>query len=497
MYDLVIIGGGINGAGIARDAAGRGLSVLLIEKDDIAQATSSASTKLIHGGLRYLEQYDFKLVAESLAEREVLLASAPHIIHPLKFILPHEPHLRPKWMIRLGLYLYDKLAKRSTLPRSQALKFNHDHDVSAPLKDQYKYGFSYSDCWVDDARLVLLCAKDAQEKGAEIRTRTLCTKTQVSNDKAHWIVDLKDTITGKEDQVQAQCVVNATGPWARKFLDANDLARDKTFHVRHSKGSHIIVPKLYDGQHAYLLQQPDGRIVFAISYEKDYTVIGTTDAELDSDLDHVEISEAEITYLCAAASRSFKTAVTPDMIVSTYSGVRGLLDSGDDDLSAVTRDYKLDLETAWGPPLLNIFGGKLTTFRILSQHAVDLVAPKTQPWTQDAVLPGGDIPQHDFAGFIERQCQKYPCIDHALIVRYARAYGQRMDDILQGVTSLGMRHADGIYEAELRYAVRAEWVKTADDFLWRRSKLGLHISDKDRSAIEQAIATYLAEETPA
>ncbi len=495
MYDLVIIGGGINGAGIARDAAGRGLSVLLVEQDDLAQATSSASTKLIHGGLRYLEQYDFKLVRESLNERERLLRSAPHLIRPQEFVIPHEPSLRPRWMIRLGLWLYDCLGKRDVLPASQAFSLVQ-HLAGVPLKSHYHYGFSYADCWVDDARLVLLCAKDAAEKGAEIRTRTRC-ETLSARDK-HWNVTLYDALKGEPYQVQARCVVNAAGPWVRRFLDDQGLAQPETYHMRHSKGSHIVVKKLYEGDHAYLLQQLDKRIVFAIPYEHDFTVIGTTDTPYDGALDHVVIDDQEIDYLCTAVSRSFANTVRASDVLWTYSGVRGLLDSGNDNLSEVTRDYKLDMENRFGAPLLNVFGGKLTTFRELSEQACtilcDTLGHHAKAWTENSILPGGDIGSLDFDAFVARQAPRYSFLSDQVLRRYAHAYGTRMDVMLDGVDSLdgmGEDFGEDVYEVELRYGIMQEWVHSAEDFLWRRSKLGLHTSEETQRKIARALAVYL------
>ncbi len=496
MYDLLVIGGGINGAGIARDAAARGLSVVMIEKDDLAQATSSASTKLIHGGLRYLEQYDFKLVAESLRERERLLKSAPHIIRPLKFILPHAPYLRPKWLIRTGLFLYDHLSKRNILPASTGFSLKQ-HIYGEPLKSNYQYGFSYYDCWVDDARLVLACAQDARKYGADIRTRTECLSLHVNNDSTVWQAQIRDHLRDTSQSIEAKCVVNAAGPWVRRILDANNLSRPSTLNIRHSKGSHIVVNKIYDGHHAYLLQQSDGRIVFTIPYEQHYTLIGTTDAETDDDLDNISISNEEIDYLCAAVSDFFDTNLTADMIVDSYSGVRGLLDSGDDSLANVTRDYKLDLDTNNGPPLLNVFGGKLTTFRILSQHAVDLIAQhfgqSKNRWSENAVLPGGELDESDFDEFLRKKTDKYPNIDPDLILRYARSYGSNMDKILNTPSGLGEHFGHNIYEEEIRYCVDNEWVRTTDDFLWRRSKLRLHIDTKTHDNLTMAIDRYVQE----
>ncbi len=497
MYDLLVVGGGVNGCGIARDAAGRGLKVLLVEKEDLAGATSSASTKLIHGGLRYLEQYDFKLVSESLNERERLLRGASHIIWPLEFILPHEPHLRPFWLIRMGLYFYDFLGKREVLPGSKGLNFKK-HKSGTPLKGNYKQGFSYADCWVEDSRLVVLAAKDAQEHGADILTRTECTSIQPNQD--HWVAHIKDISDNSEKEVSAKCVINAAGPWVRKFIDQNNLAQQSTLKTRYSKGSHIIVSKLYDGDHAYILQQPDKRIVFAIPYENNFTLIGTTDALYDGNPRDAEISEDEKQYLCDSVNRSFEKQITVDDIVWHYSGVRPLLDSGDESLSKVTRDYKLDLETSFGPPLLNVFGGKLTTFRKLSEQAVDQVVGyfdhASDKWTKESILPGGDIPNANFELYVAGLIDRYQWADKKMLRRYARAYGTRIADLLKDATSLkdlGAHYGDDIYEVEIRYLVFEEWAREMEDILWRRSKLGLHIGLKTREALENALPSMIEE----
>ena len=412
IYDICVIGGGINGTGIARDAAGRGLSVLLCEKGDLAQATSSSSTKLIHGGLRYLEQYEFKLVAESLTERERLLRAAPHIIWPMQFILPHEPHLRPKWMIRLGLFLYDRLGKRKILPKSKSVSlingaFGHK------LQDTYTHGFSYADCWVEDSRLVVLNAMDARARGADIHTRTACTSLSVHD--GLWRIKLTDEIDGDERTITARTVVNAGGPWVRSLLDDNNLADQYTPHIRMSKGSHIILPKLYDGDHAYILQQPDERIVFAIPYEGQYTLIGTTDEDYTGDPLEARISDDEMAYLCEATNRSFKTSISKNDVLWTYSGVRPLLDSGNANPSEVTRDYKLDIDHNHGAPLLSLYGGKLTTYRAVGEHVIDELSKyfdHIKPaWTKKSILPGGDIFEHDFDGFIKVQTSRYKWLD--------------------------------------------------------------------------------------
>lgn len=499
-YDLCVIGGGINGVGIARDAAGRGLNVLLVEAQDLASATSSASTKLVHGGLRYLEHYEFKLVRESLNERETLLNAAPHIIWPLKFVLPHDKHLRPYWMIKAGLLLYDLLGGRKKLSRSDALDFATD-PLADPLNDKYARGFSYSDCWVEDARLVTLNAMDAKERGATILPRTACTFLAPTQDKKGWQVHLNDALTGDAFQITAAMVVNAAGPWVRGLLDGSNLTPDTQEipdyvpKVRLVQGSHIVVPKLYDGDHTYILQQEDGRIIFTIPYEYNYTLIGTTDKPYEGDASQVEISEEEIDYLCNAVNASLKKQIIPEDIVWTYSGVRSLVDDGNSNASKVTRDYKLYMDERFGPPILSVFGGKITTYRALAEHAVDRVATfypkrKIMAWTDKATLPGGDIPNGDFDAFIKAQKARYTFMPDTLIYRYARAYGTRMAVIMDGVnkmSDLGQDFGSGVHEAEILYLLRHEFAYDLNDILWRRSKLGLHISEETLKALEKAM----------
>lgn len=494
-YDLCVIGGGINGAGIAREAAGRGLSVLLVEARDLAQGTSSASTKLIHGGLRYLEFYEFKLVRESLKEREVLLRMAPHIIHPLKFILPHVKGLRPRWMVGVGLWLYDHLGGRKILPRSGAVSF-HDSFIGQPLKDDYTDGFFYSDCWVDDSRLVTLNAVDAKAKGADILTRTVCLKMERLPDTSFWHVHLKDLRTGDEFQISASKVVNAAGPWVRGILEASDLTNERTPEVRLVKGSHMMVPKLFEGDHAFLLQQPDKRIVFAIPYQGKYTLIGTTDEPFEGDAAAPVISDAEKDYLCDAVNRFFNTQITPEDAPWTYSGVRALFDDGQGDARKVTRDYRLDLDEKHGAPLLSVFGGKLTTYRVLSLQAVDKLFGKSNRsgWTAKETLPGGDIAKGDRASYEDNAVLRFDFLPEDLVRRYVRAYGTRIDAILDGVTTLrGMRRdfGGGLYEKEVFYLINQEFARSAEDILWRRSKLGLHLEKKSMLALESAMPDYL------
>jgi glycerol-3-phosphate dehydrogenase len=474
--DLVVIGGGVNGTGIARDAAGRGLQVLLCEQHDLASHTSSASTKLIHGGLRYLEDYHFALVRKALLEREVLLASAPHIMRPLRFVLPHEAHLRPAWMIRTGLFLYDHLARRRLLPGSEAIDLR-SHPAGRPLASRYRRGFVYSDGWVDDARLVVLNALDAAERGAQIFTRTRCTGLERHG--TAWRVELTQQ-DGSSRAVEARAVVNATGPWVDRFLETETPVRS-AHQVRLVKGSHIIVPKLFEHDYAYIFQASDRRIVFAIPYERDFTLIGTTDLEYRGDPAQVHIVAREIDYLCSLASHYFSQTVRPSEVCATYSGVRPLLQDESVDASHVTRDYALELDRG-AAPLLTVFGGKITTYRKLSEDAVDHLAPllgnRAPRWTHAATLPGGDLPNGDLAGFLAEVRRRYSQLPAELLERYAHAYGTRIERVIgpaSSVADLGEQVLPGLYEREIDYLVREEWATAAEDILWRRSKLGLHL----------------------
>lgn len=496
-YDLCVIGGGINGAGIAREAAGRGLSVLLVEAQDLAQGTSSASTKLIHGGLRYLEQGEFRLVHESLKERETLMRIAPHLVTPLEFVLPYVPGLRPRWMIGLGLWLYDHLAGRKRLSKSSAVSL-HDSLLGEPLKDGFRDGFKYADCWTDDARLVVLNAMDAKARGAEVLTRTACMRMGMLHDTKFWYVQLKDLKSGDEFQISARMIVNAAGPWVRGLLDASSLAQDNTPKVRLVKGSHIVVPRLHEGDYAFILQQPDRRVVFAIPYEGKFTLIGTTDEPFDGDVMKPVISAGEAQYLCDAVNRFFEVQITPDDIVWTYSGVRALTDDGSAKAQQVTRDYRLDLDSTRAAPILSVFGGKLTTYRMLARHAVDKITgnKKNAGWTAKAPLPGGDFAKGGFAAFLAQQRTKYKFLPEDLLHRYAHAYGTRMDILLEktdGMKSLGRDFGSGLYEIEVKYLIAHEFAKTAEDILWRRTKIGLHAEKRTALALESAMPDYLEE----
>lgn len=494
IVDLLVIGGGINGTAIARDAAGRGLSVLLVEQDDLASHTSGASSKLIHGGLRYLEYYEFRLVRKALQERERLLRCAPHIVRPMRFIVPHDPATRPAWMLRAGLFLYDHLARRALLPGSNMISLR-DHPAGLALQERWTRAFAYSDAWVDDARFVVLNAVDAREHGARIETRTRCISAERRD--GLWQVCLQDGTTLATHVRRARALVNAAGPWVAQLLDQT-LRQASRHRVRLVKGSHIVVPRLFTHDNAYLFQNPDGRILFAVPYEQDYTALGTTDVELSGPPGEAHINDEEIAYLCSMASRYFKQAVRPQDVLFTWSGVRALLDDEASSAAAVTRDYLLELNQD-GAPLLSIFGGKLTTSRKLGEEAVDLLLPclpaagARPAWTASAALPGGDIENADFASFFQRLQAAYPWLPHALAERWARAYGTRVHHFLAGLTrleDLGTPIAPGLYAVELGYLRDQEWARTADDVLRRRSKLGLHLDEVQQQAVADWMATF-------
>jgi len=494
--DLLVIGGGINGAGIARDAAGRGLKVVLVEQSDLASATSSASTKLIHGGLRYLEYGEFRLVREALIERERLLGLAPHIIWPLRFVLPHPPGLRPAWMIRLGLFLYDHLGGRQRLPKSHAVDLTRDAR-GAGLEPSITRGYVYSDCWVEDARLVVLNARDAAERGAEILTRTRFVSAGKTGDR--WVATIENVVDGSRRRIEAPILVNAAGPWVGDVLRER-LGDPQGKSPRLVKGSHIIVPRLFEGDHAYILQNPDKRIVFAIPYEGRFTLVGTTDIPYTADPGQVAIDRDETAYLAETVSRYFKKKVTPADVVWTYSGVRPLYDDAAANASAVTRDYVLDVQGSRGQPvLLSIFGGKITTSRRLAEHALEKLEPffatPTKPWTATAPLPGGDLPNADFHAFLDELQRAKPWLPADLARRLARAYGSRVDRILGTATDmagLGQDFGGGLTEAEVVYLRDQEWAQTAEDVLWRRSKLGLHVPPGTREALRAFFGTVSA-----
>ncbi|WP_332699866.1 glycerol-3-phosphate dehydrogenase [Devosia sp.] len=475
--DIVIIGGGINGCGIARDAAGRGYDVLLAEMNDLASGTSSAATKLIHGGLRYLEHYEFRLVQEALAEREVLWASAPHIVWPLRLVLPHHNGLRPAWLLRLGLFIYDHLGGRKLLPATRTLDMRTD-PAGAPLQPLYSKAFEYSDCWVDDARMVVLAARDAADRGATIRTRTEVVSARQLGQL--WEVTLRDTQSGDVEAVKTRLLVNAAGPWVDQVLTGT-LGANSAGNVRLVQGSHIVVRKLYDHDRCYMFQNTDGRIIFAIPYETDFTLIGTTDQDYEGDPRSVRITEGEIDYLTTAASAYFIRPVTRNDIVWSYSGVRPLYADGASKAQEATRDYVL--KTSGGAneaPLINVIGGKLTTFRRLAEATLDkietLIGARGKPWTLGSHLPGGNFPANGFAAAVTALKHQYPFLDRAHAQRLVRLYGTRasvMLGVARGYADLGRHFGADLYEAEVRYLVDQEWAATSDDILWRRTKRGL------------------------
>lgn len=495
--DILVIGGGVNGAGIARDLAGRGFSVILCEKDDLASATSSASSKMLHGGLRYLEHYEFRLVRDALHEREVLLRTAPHIIWPLSFVIPHSKKMRPWWLIRLGLFIYDHLGGRKTLPSSKG-RFLPGTRYGAPLKIEYKRGFTYPDGWVEDTRLVVLSALDAAERGAEILTRTACTHFAASGDGG-WNATLVNQRTDEETNVHARMIVNASGPWVTKTLQlsGSEISKHK---VRWVKGSHIIVPRLYQGDHAYLLQADNNNVVFVWPYEKRYSLIGTTNVDYTGDLEEVRIGMEEVEYLCKSVNHYFRQQIKPEDVLWTYAGVRPLLDDGQSDASKVTRDYLLEMDEVDGSPILSVFGGKITTFRSLSENAADKIVARLgrggKAWTAQDYLPGADASSQVFETFLKTLKREYTWLPEPLLYRYARAYGTRTRNLLRGakrISDMGQHLGENVYECEVRYLAVVEWARTLEDVLWRRSKLGLHVTAETQDNIQAMLDTIAAE----
>nr|WP_321984175.1 glycerol-3-phosphate dehydrogenase [uncultured Lichenicoccus sp.] len=503
MFDLVIIGGGINGCGIARDAAGRGWRVLLCEQNDLASGTSSASTKLIHGGLRYLEHYEFRLVREALLERETLWGIAPHIVWPLRFVLPYHRKLRPRWLLRLGLFLYDHIGGRKRLPATRSVDLARD-PTGAPLKPEFRRGFEYSDCWVEDSRLVVLNALAATELGATILTRTRCLSAD--HGQGVWNVTLRDEASGMVSIVRARALINAAGPWvdavARSVTRTNERSP-----VRLVQGSHIVVPRLYDHDGCYIFQNEDKRIFFVIPYEQDFTLIGTTDRDYDGDPGEVHASQDEIDYLCRSASDYLRQPVTPDQVVWTYSGVRPLYAGDGEDpggaAQSATRDYVLKLIAGpQAPALLSIFGGKITTYRKLAEAALaQLQSHLPKPvgraagWTAGVPLPGGDFPREEYEAEVGRAAARYPFLSRKHLRRLVRAYGTRIHELLGDAASLealGGHYGGDLTDAELRYLVEREWVRTAADALWRRSKLGLRVGPREVEAIEHVVRQSVA-----
>ncbi len=482
-FDLAVIGGGINGVGIARDAAGRGLRVLLVEQNDLASGTSSASTKLIHGGLRYLEHYAFKLVHEALAEREVLLKLAPHIIRPMRFVLPQMPGMRSVFKLRLGLFIYDHLGGRKILPPTRTLDLTH-HPVGQPLKRAFRFGFEYSDCWVDDARLVVLNALGASERGASIRTRTKCVRAE-RDDLWRLVLNAR----GRRESVTARVLVNAGGPWVGDVAETV-LRQQGPFRVRLVKGSHIVVPKLFEHDRAYIFQNDDGRIVFAIPYEHDFTLIGTTDEDFRGDLASVAPSAHEVMYLCQSVRDYFRQKITPEDVVFAYAGVRSLYDQGEGRPEDATRDYHLELAEGFREaPLLTVYGGKITTYRKLAEAAMrklDHFFKLGPAWTAYEPLPGGDFPFNGVDAQIADARRAWPFLPEDLAMRLVRAYGTRIGSIIgaaKSMADLGTNFGAGLTEAEVRYLMQHEWAHDAEDVLRRRTKLGLHLSPEQQAVL--------------
>ncbi len=500
IFDLAIIGGGVNGCGIARDAAGRGNSVFLCEMNDLASGTSSWSTKLVHGGLRYLEYYEFHLVREALIEREILWQIAPHIIRPLRFVLPHHDGLRPAWLLRLGLFLYDHIGGRNLLPPTRSVDLRTD-EVGKPLiPGRYTKGFEYSDCFVDDARLVVLTARDAADRGAEIRTRSRAVEIRQAD--GIWQVTMQDTVSGERSTIKARVLVNAGGPWVEQVL-ASGAGVNARAKVRLVQGSHIVVRKLYDHDRAYMFQNSDRRIVFAIPYQDDFTLIGTTDRDYHGDPAKVKASTEEIKYLCDSVGEYFAKPVTPEDVVWTYAGVRPLYDDGASEAKAATRDYVFELDTPGGTPLLSIYGGKITTYRRLAEEALERLSPylhngtpredfkAREGWTAKTPLPGGDMDVSAIPALSAELIRSYPFLSAAHANRLAHAYGTRAAKVLgsaKTLADLGKSFGATLTEREVRYLMAAEWARTADDIVWRRSKLGLRLTAEEITGIDDWIA---------
>jgi glycerol-3-phosphate dehydrogenase len=494
IFDLAIVGGGVNGCGIARDAAGRGNSVFLCEMNDLASGTSSWSTKLVHGGLRYLEYYEFRLVREALIEREILWQIAPHIIRPLRFVLPHHAGLRPAWLLRLGLFLYDHIGGRNLLPPTRSVDLTRD-EVGKPLvPNRFTKGFEYSDCFVDDARLVVLTARDAADRGAEIRTRTRAV--EIRQIEGIWHVTVESTVSGERRTIRARVLVNAGGPWVAQVL-ASGAGVNARAKVRLVQGSHIVVPKLYAHDRAYIFQNSDGRIVFAIPYQDDFTLIGTTDRDYDGDPSKVKASGEEIKYLCDSVSEYLAKPVKPEDVVWTYAGVRPLYDDGASEAKAATRDYVFELDTPGGAPLLSIYGGKITTYRRLAEEALERLSPylrsakAREGWTAKSPLPGGDLDVSAIAALTAELIRNYPFLSQVHANRLAHAYGTRAGKLLgnaKTIDDLGRSFGATLTEREVRYLMSSEWACTAEDIVWRRSKIGLRLSPPEIAAIDDWIA---------
>ena len=489
VHDIFVIGGGINGCGIARDAVGRGFSVFLAEMDDLASGTSSGSTKLIHGGLRYLEYYEFRLVREALMEREILWRSAPHIIWPMRFVLPYAKGLRPAWLLRLGLFLYDHIGGRKLLPATRTLDMRTD-PAGKPLKPLFSKAFEYSDGWVNDARLVVLNARDAADRGAVVRTRTRVVSARREGDL--WSILVKDMRSQQTQEVMARLIVNTAGPWVDHVLK-EVVGRNDAHNVRLVQGSHIVIPKKFEDPRAFFFQNKDGRIIFAIPYEEEFTLIGTTDRDFTGDPHGAKISDVEIDYLCAAASEYFSEPVRRDDIVWTYSAVRPLYDDHASKAQEATRDYVLKGEGGAGEaPLVNAFGGKITTYRRLSESMLEKIegflGKRGAPWTAGVPLPGGDFPATGFDAQVESLLAAYPFLEARLARRLTRLYGTCARTLLgeaKSLSDLGHDFGADLYEAEVRYLVRYEWAMAAEDVLWRRTKRGLHFSSGQKAALDK------------
>ena len=490
-FDLLIVGGGINGVGIARDAAGRGLRVLLVEQAGLAHYTSSASTKLVHGGLRYLEYFHFRLVREALLERERLLTIAPHLVRRKRFVLPYEQRLRPAWMVRMGLFFYDHLAFGNTLEHSANVRFATS-ELARPLRNSLRRGFAYSDCTVDDSRLVILNAKDAAERGAVVRLRHRVIGAARVADR--WQVEIEDLASRQTQTVSARAIANAAGPWVEEVLTQR-LGRNSRQAVRLIKGSHIVVRRLYDGEHAYVLQHPDRRIVFVIPYHDDFTLIGTTDIPWPGDPGPMAIDPSEVDYLCKTVNAYFERKIGPDEVVWSYAGTRPLWDDASSEAAAVTRDYVLDVDAPPNAaPVLSVFGGKITTYRRLAEHALKKLdahlGPMGKPWTENAPLPGGDIPDGDVERFIADVCRRWPFLGPTHARRLAHAYGTRISRLLAGVesrASLGEDFGGGLTRTEVDFLIREEWALSTEDLYWRHTKAGLYASPED----ERRLTAYL------
>jgi|TARA_B110000114_G_scaffold84730_1_gene89579 glycerol-3-phosphate dehydrogenase len=484
--DIFVIGGGINGCGIARDAAGRGYSVRLAEMNDLASGTSSWSSKLIHGGFRYLEHYEFKLVREALGERETLLKMAPHIIWPMRFVLPHHSSMRPAWLLRLGLFLYDHMGKRKLLPGTKQINLT-THSVGKPLKATYTKGFEYSDCWVNDARLVVLNAQDAQEHGAKIETHTKVISASREND--HWSISTRNLRTDEISIHKARLLVNASGPWVDKVL-GEAFENKGSNNVRLVQGSHIVVPKIHDHDKAYIFQNADNRIIFALPYEQDFTLIGTTDQDYQGDPSDVKITASEIDYICSSASAYFEKPIDANNIVWSYSGVRPLFDDGATEAQEATRDYVLRVDGD-DLPVINIFGGKITTYRKLSESMMDkiatLIGTRLGAWTADSNLPGGDFDVSDFDSLVAKLEMEFKFLDSTLATRLVRSYGTHAWTIMKGaldVEDMGQDFGGTLSQREIEYLMKYEWAECAEDVVWRRSKLGIRLSEMEVSVID-------------